>query len=192
MRKIVVFNLVSLDGFFAGPKGEIDWHNTDREFAKFAEEQTQEFKTLIFGHVTYTLMKSYWPTRQAIGDDPIVAKVINTAPKIVFSKKLTKAQETSVWKNVTLYKEINSKEIKKLKAQPGGDMTILGSGTIVEQFTNLGLVDEYRLFLNPVVLGKGKPMFKHPLKLKLLKTRIFQSGNVLLYYQPAVKLKSGA
>lgn len=187
MRKIVVFNLVSLDGYFAGPKGDIDWHNTDREFGKFAEEQTSEFKTLIFGRVTYELMKSYWPTPQAIKDDPIVAKVLNTAPKIVFSKTLEKVEETPVWKNVTLFKEINPEEIKRLKTQPGGDMTILGSGTIVQTFTNLSLIDEYRLLVNPVILGRGKPMFnnvKDRLQLKLLKTRNFKSGNVLLSYSP--------
>ena len=107
MRKIVVFNLISLDGFFAGPKGEIDWHNTDAEFGKFADEQTQEFKTLIFGRVTYELMKSYWPTPQAIKDDPIVAKVLNTAPKIVFSKTLKKVTEEPNWKNISLLKKIN-------------------------------------------------------------------------------------
>lgn len=187
MRKIVVFNLVSLDGFFAGPRGNIDWHNTDEEFSKFAEEQTREFKTLIFGRVTYELMKSYWPTPQAIKDDPLVANVLNTAPKIVFSRTLKKVEETPVWKNVTIFKEIKPEEIKQLRAQPGGDMTILGSGTIAQQMTNLGLIDEYRLLVNPVILGRGKPMFaniKDRLKLKLLKTRIFKSGNVLLYYVP--------
>ncbi len=189
MRKIVVFNLVSLDGYFAGPKGEIDWHNTDDEFSKFAIEQIQTFKTLIFGRVTYELMASYWPTPEAIKNDPIVANQLNTLPKIVFSKTLKKVKENKIWKNVKLFKTINPEEIKKLKLNSGGDITILGSGTIVQAFTNLGLIDEYRLLVNPIVLGHGKPMFKNiknQLKLKLLKTRKFKNGNVLLYYRPMI------
>ncbi len=189
MRKIIVFNLVSLDGYFAGPKGEIDWHNTDEEFSKFAVEQTKTFKTLIFGRVTYELMASYWPTPEAIKNDPIVAKQLNTLPKIVFSRTLKKVNQGPNWKNVTLFNKIDPKVIKKMKQGRGDDITILGSGTIVQAFTNLGLIDEYRLLVNPIVLGRGKPMFKNiknQLKLKLLKTRTFKNGNVLLYYRPMI------
>ena len=98
MRKIVVFNLVSLDGYYAGPKGELDWHNTDEEFSKFAIEQAKKFKTLIFGRITYEMMKSYWSTRDAIKNDPIVANALNTLPKIVFSRTLKKVEEEPNWK----------------------------------------------------------------------------------------------
>jgi dihydrofolate reductase len=106
--------------------------------------------------------------------------------KIVFSKSL----ENVTWKNSKLFSEINLEEIKKLKEQPGQDMAIFGSGTIVQQFTNLGLIDEYRLMINPIILGEGKSMFdnlKVPLKLNLLKTKTFGNGNILLYYQPIKK-----
>lgn len=154
---------------------------------------------LIFGRVTYEMMASYWPTPQAIKDDPIVANLLNTLPKVVFSKTLKQIKETSVWKNVTLFDEINPEEIKKLKQQSGPsslpaggfgevnrDIAIFGSGTIVQQFANLGLIDEYWLMVNPVILGKGKPLFadvKEIKKLTLLKTRTFGNGNILLYYQ---------
>ncbi|OGK40242.1 hypothetical protein A3A74_07085 [Candidatus Roizmanbacteria bacterium RIFCSPLOWO2_01_FULL_35_13] len=186
MRKIVVFNLVSLDGYYAGPKGELDWHNTDEEFSKFAIEQAKKFKTLIFGRITYEMMKSYWSTRDAIKNDPIVANALNTLPKIVFSRTLKKVEEEPNWKNITLFNKIDPNKIKKLKQTPGDDITILGSGQIVQAFTNLGLVDEYRLLVNPVILGKGKSMFenvKNKLNLKFLETRSFKNGNVLLYYQ---------
>lgn len=195
MRKIIVFNMISLDGYFAGPNGEIDWHNTDSEFGKFANEQTQEFGTLIFGRVTYEVMKNYWPTPQALKDDPIVANVMNNIPKIVYSKTLKTIEETPTWKNITLFHDINPEEIKRLKEQSGPpsqssgevnkDIAIFGSGTIVQQFTNLGLIDEYWLMVNPIILGEGKPLFKDVekrMKLKLLKTRTFKNGNILLYY----------
>lgn len=185
-RKIIVFNMISLDGYFAGPDGDISWHNTDEEFGKFANEQTQEFGTLIFGRTTYEVMKQYWPTPQGLKDDPIVAAIMNTIPKIVFSKTLTNDEETATWKNIMVWNDIDPEEIKNLKHQNGKDIAIFGSGTIVQQFTNLGLIDEYWLMVNPVILGKGKPLFadvKEIMKLKLLKTRTFGNGNILLYYQ---------
>ncbi len=191
MRKIVVFNLVTVDGFFAGPNGEIDWHNADDEFDRFTIEwiQTKPFDTLIFGRTTYELMASYWPTPEAIKNDPIVAAYMNSVPKIVFSKTLRKAEEGLHWKNIKIFHEIKPEEIVQLKEQKGRDISIFGSGTIVQQFTNLGLIDEYQLMVNPIILGAGKPLFKDVknMKLKLLNTRIFKNGNVLLCYQPFSK-----
>jgi len=182
--------MVSLDGYFAGPKGDISWHNTDEEFGKFADEQTAMFGTQIYGRITYQAMASYWPTADAIKNDPVVAKLMNTTPKIVFSKTLKNVKETENWKNIKLFKNINPEEIKKLKIQKGRDIVVFGSGTIVQQFTNLGLIDEYWIMINPVVLGKGKLLFKNikdKLNLKLLKTRTFKNGNILLYYKQANK-----
>lgn len=190
MRKIIVFNMVSLDGYYAGVDGDISWHNTDEEFGKFANEQTAMFGTQIYGRITYQVMESYWPTPDAIKNDPIVANIMNTAPKIVFSKKLKKVEEKENWKNITLLKSIKSEEIKKLKAQTGKDIVIFGSGTIVQKFTNLGLIDEYWIMVNPIVLTQGKPLFKNikdRLNLELLKTRMFKNGNILLYYKVAGK-----
>ncbi len=186
MRKIIVFNLVTVDGFFAGPKGEIDWHNYDEEMGAYSVEQLKSLGALIFGKTTYEVMANYWPTPDGIKGEPVVAGIMNSIPKIVFSKTLQEVKDGQVWKNVRVLHEINPEEIIKLKEQEGGDIAIFGSGEIVQQFTNLGLIDEYRLIVNPLVLGYGKALFKDvkdKLKLKLDKTRVFENGNVLLIYE---------
>ena len=186
MRKLVVFNLVSVDGLFAGPKGEIDWHNYDDEMGTHSVEQLKSLGALIFGKTTYELMASYWPTPDGVNSEPVVAGIMNTIPKIVFSETLKEVEDGPLWKNVTVFHEIKPEEIIKMKEQEGGDIAIFGSGTIVQQFTDLGLIDEYRLIVNPVILGNGKPLFtgmKNKLNLKLLTTRVFKNGNVLLCYQ---------
>ncbi len=183
MRKVVFFMLTSLDGYFEGPGHEIDWHNTDEEFQKFAIEQTGQAGMLLFGRVTYEMMASYWPTRQAIESDPVVAHLMNTLPKLVFSRTMQKAD----WQNTRLVKTDFAKVITSLKQEPGKDLCILGSSDLAVSFLEAGLLDEIRILLNPIVLGTGKPLFKGiqgRLKLKLLKTRIFKNGNILLYYQP--------
>ncbi len=101
MRKIYVFNLITLDGFFEGPNRELDWHNVDGEFNEFAIEQLNNSGLLLFGRVTYELMASYWPTELALKDDPIVADMMNSIPKIVFSRTLKKAD----WNNTRLIKD---------------------------------------------------------------------------------------
>ena len=184
MRKVILFNLVTLDGFFAGPNGGIDWHNVDEEFNEFANDQLNSTDGLIFGRVTYQLMASYWPTEAAIKGDPVIAEKMNALPKIVFSRTL----KTAEWNNTTLIKENIADEILKLKRQPGKDLFVFGSADLASTLTNLGLIDEYRIIVNPVVLGNGKPLFKgikDKLHLKLVNTKTFRSGNVLLYYQPA-------
>ena len=138
---------------------------------------------LLFGRVTYEMMASYWPTNQAIESDPIVAHLMNTLPKIVFSRTLQKTD----WQNTRLVKTDFIKEVSALKEQPGKDLCILGSSDLAVSFLEAGLLDEIRILVNPIVLGAGKPLFKgikDRLKLKLLKTRIFKNGNILLYYQP--------
>lgn len=188
MRKIIVFNLVSVDGVFAGPKGEIDWHNYDDEMGTYSVEQLRSLGALIFGRTTYELMASYWPTPNGIKGEPVVAGIMNSIPKIVFSETLKEAKDGRLWKNVTVFHEIKPEQIIKMKEQEGGDIAIFGSGTIVQQFANLGLIDEYRLVVNPVILENGKPLFKDvkdKRKLKLLSTRVFKNGNVLLCYEPA-------
>jgi dihydrofolate reductase len=184
MRKVILFNLVTLDGFFEGPNREIGWHNVDEEFNEFTGDQLNTFDILLFGRVTYELLASYWPTPTAIRDDPIIAHLMNMIPKIVFSRTLEKAD----WNNTRLIKDHIGEEITKLKEQPGKDMAIFGSGNLASNLTNLGLIDEYRIIVNPVILGDGHPLFKgvnDRLNLKLLKTMAFRSGNVLLYYAPA-------
>ncbi len=186
MRKVIFFMLTTLDGFYEGPNREIDWHNVDEEFNEFAIEQLNTIDTLLFGRVTYQLMASYWPTPEAIKNDPIVAGKMNNTPKIVFSRTLSTAE----WQNTRLVKENVAQEIAKLKQQPGKDIAIFGSSDLATSFIQPGLIDEYRIMVNPVVLGSGKPLFKgikDKLNLKLKKARTFRSGNVLLYYQPQEK-----
>jgi len=183
MRKLFSFNMVTLDGYFEGPNHEIDWHNVDGEFNEFAIEQTGAVDMLLFGRVTYQLMASYWPTPDAIKNDPIVADLMNRLPKIVFSRTLEKAE----WNNTRLIKDHIAEEILKLKQQPGKELALFGSAHLMSTLTQLDLIDEHRIMVNPVILGGGNPLFKRTndtLSLKLVKTRVFGNGNVLLCYQP--------
>jgi dihydrofolate reductase len=138
---------------------------------------------LLFGRVTYQLMASYWPTPAARTDDPIVAERMNNLPKIVVSRTLSKAE----WQNTRLVKENAIAEISKLKQQPGKDMAIFGSSDLTVSLAEAGLIDEYRIFVNPLFLGAGKPVLhglQDRLHLKLINTRQFNSGVVMLCYQP--------
>jgi dihydrofolate reductase len=182
VRKLLVFNLVTLDGYFEGPNRDISWHNVDAEFNEYAIDMLNSADTLLFGRVTYDLMAGFWPTPDAIKNDPIVAGKMNSLSKIVFSRTLQKAD----WNNTRLVKENIGEEIKKMKNQPGKDMALLGSGTIMSEFAQRSLIDEYRIMVNPVILGQGTPLFKgikERINLKLVRTRTFRNGNVLLYYQ---------
>ena len=186
MRKIRVFIFSALDGYFKGPKSDISWHRHDAEGTAHAVKMLKPGNTLLFGRVTYELMASYWPTPYAINNDPIVAAGMNKADKIVFSRTLKKAS----WNNTRIVKNNIEEEIAKMKRMPGKNMTLLGSGTILTQLAQQGLIDEYQIMVDPVVLGAGTPMFKgikHRLNLKLTKTKTFENGAVLLCYKPMKK-----
>lgn len=179
MRKIIVSNYLSLDGCFAGPNGEIDWFLWDDETAAYSKALLKSIDTLLFGRVTYELMASFWPT--ATTEDPVITEAMNNLPKVVFSKTLEKVG----WTHARLASLSLAEEISILKQQPGKDLVIYGSGSIVSKLTQLGLIDDYRLFFNPVLLGKGKPLFKdlkHRINLKLQEVRTFSSGVVLHRY----------
>ncbi len=181
MAKVILFNMVTLDGMFAGPHGEIDWHHVDAEFNDFAIAQLDSAGGLLFGRVTYQMMASYWPTEEALKDDSSVAERMNAIPKIVFSRTLDAAE----WNNTRLVKDHIAEEISKVRQQPGKDWLLFGSANLASALTNMGLIDEYRLMVNPVVLGKGIPLFGDlhtPLNLKRVNSRTFQNGNVLLAY----------
>ena len=172
--------MVSLDGYFEGINHSIDWHNVDEEFNQFAIEQLNLADILLFGRVTYELMAGYWPS--ATTDDPVVASKMNTIPKIVFSHKL----DTASWENTRLIKYNIQQEVTLLKKQPGKDLFIFGSGLLASSFREMNLIDEYRIMVNPVILGNGKPLFSNinqTLNLKLLQIKKFKSGNILLYYE---------
>jgi dihydrofolate reductase len=184
MRNVILFNLITLDGYFEGRnKWDIAWHQVDDEFNEFSIEQLNKAGGLIFGRVTYQGMASYWPTPTAIKNDPRVAALMNSISKYVFSNTLDKTD----WNNTRIIKGDASVELKKLKQESGKDLFIFGSADLASTFTKNRLIDEYRLIVNPIALGAGNPLFKQNgemLKLKLLNTKSFRNGNVLLYYQP--------
>lgn len=186
MSKITAFVYISIDGFFAGPNGEIDWFKfieKDDEWEEYTHERAAIGQSiLVFGHTTYEMMKGFWPSRQAVQDDPEMAKVVNFNLKLVFSKKISKAEEEEKWKNIAVMNEINKDKIFEMKEK--NDMVILGSGSIVQQFTDLNLIDEYSLVVAPMILGKGKPLFKDVTqkKLNLAESRSFKNGITLLRY----------
>jgi dihydrofolate reductase len=182
MRKVIVWNMVTLDGYFEGPKSwEIDWHEYvwEDELERFVLDQAQEVGTLLFGRKTYEGMAGYWST--ATGE---VAEFMNSIPKVVFSNTLGAAG----WSNTRLVKGSAEEEVARLKQEPGKDLFIFGSANLIGSLTKQALIDEYRIGLNPLVLGGGTPMFKpskERMRLKLLEARPMQSGIVLLRYARA-------
>lgn len=186
MGRLTVFNFVTLNGYFQGPDGDISWHRHGAEESAYAAEGLGSGSVLLFGRVTYQMMASYWPTPMALKDSPVVAEGINSAEKIVFSRTLKKAE----WNNTRLVKDNIVKAIRNMKETSKKDLTVLGSGSIVSQFADEGLVDEYSIMVDPVALGDGTPIFKgvkHKLDLKLTGTKTFKSGVVLLSYKPLKK-----
>jgi len=187
VRKLTAFNQVSLDGYFSGPGGDFSWakNDNDAEFDAFVAGNAKSGGMLIFGRVTYELMASYWPTPFALKNDPVVAERMNHLEKIVFSKTLVQAS----WSNTRLVKGALATEIRKLKSEPGEDMAILGSGSIIAQLASERLIDEFQLVVVPIALGGGRAIFdgiKEKLALKLTTSRTFRNGKVLLCYAPAL------
>jgi dihydrofolate reductase len=184
VRKLYSFMVVTLDGFYEGPNGEFDWPNVDQEFNEFGIEQLNNTDVLLFGRATYEGMASYWPTPAAREDDPVVAELMNTLPKIVVSTTLASAD----WNNTRLVGGNVAEEVAKFKQEPGKGLAIMGSPNLTVSLVGMGLVDELRVMVNPVVLGGGRSLFRNTekrLPLELLQTRAFRSGNVLLTYRPA-------
>jgi dihydrofolate reductase len=183
MARLGVFNFVTLNGYFKGPNEDISWHRHGAEEQEYAAEGASSDSILLFGRITYQMMASYWPTPQAMKDLPEVAKGMNKSEKIVFSRTLKKAD----WNNTRIIKENMIEEVKTLKKQAKSDMTILGSGSIISQLADAGLIDHYQIMVDPVALGAGTTLFhgmKRKLDLQLTSTRTFKSGVVLLVYHP--------
>src|SRR5882672_11505255 len=181
MRKLIVFNNVSLDGYFADARSDMSWaHNQDAEWLAFAAENAKGGGgALLLGRVTYDMMAGYWPTPAAAAAAPDVAAGMHRLQKVVFSRTM----KTPAWQNTTLVKEDIVEAVKKLKNEPGEGMVILGSGSIVSQLTQAGLIDEYQIIVHPIVLGSGRSMFegvKNTIPLALKKTRVFGNGNVVM------------
>jgi dihydrofolate reductase len=184
VRKIIADMMMSLDGYFEGPNGEIDWFVWDKDMEQYAVSQFDKVDTVLLGRVVYQFFANYWPTPAAAEENPQIAPYMNSVQKIVFSKTLDKAD----WSNTRLVKGDIVEEIAKMKAQPGKNIVSFGGAGLLSSLSRFGLVDEYRVRLNPVVLGKGHPLFRdirEKLNLKLLKMETFGSGVVMLSYQPA-------
>lgn len=185
MRKLASFLMVTLDGYFEGEKPwDIDWHNADEEFNEFAIKQLDNVDCLIFGRATYVGMAQYWPSAEAIKDDPIVAARMSTLPKIVVSR--TFEEPEPAWSNTRLVRDVQ--DLAALKREPGKEMLVLGSSVLTTSLMEVGLLDELRIIINPVLLGAGSSLSGtagRRIPLQLLSTHQFRSGNVLLTYAPA-------
>jgi dihydrofolate reductase len=184
MRKIFAFEVATVDGYYEGPNQEFDWPIVDEEFNEFAIDQLDEADTLLFGRATYEVMASFWPTPMAEQADPEVSARMNGYSKIVVSRTL----DTAGWANTRVIKDDVDSELTRLKNQPGKDIVIFGSFSLTVDLLKLGLVDEVRIMVSPIILGSGKSLFHtagERIRLKLRDARTFTSGNVLLSYEPA-------
>jgi len=181
-RKLMMFNNLSLDGYFTDASGDMSWaHARDEEWQRFTQENAGGEAELVFGRRTYEMMASFWPTPQAKQSLPEVAVSMNRMRKHVFSRSLQKLD----WENSTLEKGDLVSAVRRLKAQGGPGLLIMGSGEIVSQLTEAGLIDEYQVVTVPLVIGKGRSLFEgvtaRP-RLRLTKSRSFQNGNVVSWY----------
>ena len=181
MKKVVLQMSASVDGYVEGPGREIDWHRVDDEFDAYAVEMLAASDTLVMGRNTYELMAGYWPN--ATGDDPIVKERMNATPKLVFSKTL----KSVAWQNARLATASITDEVARLKQVPGDGLLPVGGSDLATSFLELGLIDELRVIVTPILLGAGKTLLKGITRrhsLRLLSTRTFASGNVVMIYAP--------
>jgi len=185
MRRLTVFNHLSLDGYFTDARGDMGWaHRDDAEWRAFAEGNASGGSELLFGRITYEMMAGWWPSPMAATAMPVVAERMNGLPKVVFSRTLAAA----AWRNTRLLKGDLATEVRRLKSEPGPGMVILGSGSIVAQLTQERLIDEYQVVVAPVVLGAGRTLFDgltERLALKRTSERSFANGNVFICYELA-------
>jgi dihydrofolate reductase len=186
MRKVIVFNHVTLDGYFADANSDMSWAHTDpldAEWNAFMAGNATGGGGLLLGRITYDLMAAFWPTPAGMAAAPAVAQAMTRMPKVVFSR----TRDSSTWQNTAFLRGDIPSAVRKLKQEPGEDLAILGSGSIVAPLAEAGLIDEYQIVVNPLVLGKGKSLFTgvaRKVPLTLTRTRAFGNGNVLLCYQP--------
>ena len=186
MRNLIFFMHTSLDGFVAGPNGEMNWIKVDDEMFDFIGTMTDQSDTALYGRVTYEMMQGYWP---AAGDKPNASRHdkehsawYNKVPKVVLSKTLQQAG----LHNTTIIDDDLTENIHKIKEQPGKNILIFGSPRASQALLNEGLIDEFWLFVNPIILGKGMPLFKdvaETIKLKLAESNTFANGVIALHYE---------
>lgn len=183
MRNIIYSLMVSLDGYIAGPGGELDWATVDRELHEYVNDQERSVDTHLYGRRTWEVMAGYWLTADAnpdIADFALeYARIWNQLHKIVYSRTLQRVEG-----GATLAREVRAGDIERLKEQPGKDIAVAGA-ELASTFMRLGLIDEYQLYIHPVLLGGGTPMFPtldEPLALRLVETRTFRSGVIYVRY----------
>ena len=195
MRPIMMFNRVSADGYFASNDGQLDWVVPDDALDQAGASRMHEVDTMLFGRRTYDAFESFWPT--AVNDAPTSAdphtagrhspalramgEWINATPKLVFSR----TRKAVCWRNSELFSELDPRKIQALKEQPGKGIIVFGSGSLVSQLTEHGLIDEYQFVLGPVILGGGKSLISaltKRVKLELVEAKPYPSGNVMLRY----------
>jgi len=185
MRKLLAFMNISLDGYYVDAHGDMSWaHQQDAEWNDFANENSKSGGQLLFGRVTYEMMASWWPSPMAHEMMPTVAEGMNSMPKMVFSRTL----EEATWRNTELIKGDLVSEVRRLKEADGPGMATLGSGSIVTQLAEAGLIDEFQIVICPVALGGGKSLFgglSSRLSLKRTSSRAFENGNVVINYVAA-------
>jgi dihydrofolate reductase len=183
MGKLVVFSSISLDGYFTDAHGDMSWaYRPDPAWDAFVAGNARQQATLLFGRVTYEQMASFWPTPQALTMAPDVARGMNQAPKVVFSRSL----ERAAWSNTRLVGDGMLDTVRALRRDNPQELVLLGSGSIVSQLAQHDLVDEFQLVLVPVVLGAGRTLFdglKRRLPLQLARNQAFANGNVVLSYE---------
>ena len=189
MRNIITTTWITLDGFIAGPNGEMDWIGEiyDDAMGQYESEIVSASDTLLLGRVTYESFAGSWPhvpdNPNASEGEKDYARMLNAMRKVVVSRTLSRAE----WNNSTLLHEVTPEAIEELKREPGVDILIYGSASLVCALTQYGLIDEYQVLVHPVVLGRGKPLFgglTEQVKLQLVKSTTHPSGVVRLTYRP--------
>jgi dihydrofolate reductase len=180
MRKLRVFESISIDGYFCDAAGDMNWAHTGRqdvEFADWVGGNASGGGELLFGRKTYQMMEAFWPTPTAAAQMPIVAKGMNAARKYVASTTIQPS-----WNNTRLLRGELARAVHDLKGSEGPDVTVLGSGSVAAQLGDAGLVDEYQFVVIPVALGGGRSVFTKGRQLHLLDQRAFPCGNVVVTY----------
>ncbi len=184
MPSLASFIITSLDGFYAGPNGEFDWPIVDKEFNEFAVRQLDGAGTLAFGRVTYALMAAHWTSELAQANDPAITRRMNGKPKFVFSRAL----EDAGWTGTTVLRGEATERAAEAKAGEGQEVLVLGSPHLTAALSEAGLLDELRIMVSPILLGRGLSLFEDlgdRISLTLLHVEAFESGNVLLTYRPS-------
>lgn len=186
MAKLTSFTFISLNGFYKGLHENINWHQHGGEEAEYSAQSLKSKSILLFGRLTYEMMKSFWPSQMAYNSFPEVAEGMNKAEKLVVSKSL----ETADWQNTNIIKENLIEEITALKQSGDKDITLLGSGNVLKQLSEVNLVDEYQIMIDPVFIESGVPILdqlNNNITLELKDCKTFKSGTILLYYHPKLK-----